>query len=204
VLVEQVDPVGTQPLQHRVDGLPDVIGAAVGSASALAGLRVDIEAELGGDDHLVAHRLQGFPDDAFGLERTVGFCSVEKRHTLIDRRADEGDHVGAAGDRTVELSGHRLAAQPRARNLQRAQLAAAGHGGGRGYRVAGVVSDVAARVLVRLAGTAACGNPGDQRGCGQSCGAHQEPAPRVTGWVVAVDHSCPSGVRRRCGVWRTG
>ena len=86
VLVEQVDPVGAQPLQHRIDGRPDVVGAAVGSAAALPGLRVEVEAELRGDDHLVAHRLQGFADDAFGFEWTVGLGGVEERHALVDVR----------------------------------------------------------------------------------------------------------------------
>ena len=76
-------------------------GRLLGPPAALSGLRVDVEAELRGDDHLVARGLQGFADDAFGLERAVDLGGVEERHALVDGGADERDHVGAVGHRTV-------------------------------------------------------------------------------------------------------
>ena len=54
MLVEQIDAVGSEALQHPVDGSSDVVGAAVHAAAALAGAWVDVPAELRGDDHLVA------------------------------------------------------------------------------------------------------------------------------------------------------
>ena len=52
VLVEQVDHVGVQALERGIrDGL-DVFGPAVDATAALAGRRVEVEAELGGDHHL--------------------------------------------------------------------------------------------------------------------------------------------------------
>ena len=50
MLEEQVDPVGTQPLQGSLDGPGDVLGPAVQTG---AGGAVVAEAELGGQHHLV-------------------------------------------------------------------------------------------------------------------------------------------------------
>jgi len=52
VLVEQVDDVGLQPLQRRIGNLPDMSRLAV--HGALAAIGAEVEAELGGDDDLVA------------------------------------------------------------------------------------------------------------------------------------------------------
>ena len=57
MLVEQVDAVGAQTPQLGLDHLPDVFGPAVRSTAALARLRIDVEAELGGDDDAVADAL---------------------------------------------------------------------------------------------------------------------------------------------------
>ena len=56
VLVEKIDDVGPEALQRRLDGLPDVLRPAV-HASRLP-VRAELEAELGGDHHLVAERAQ--------------------------------------------------------------------------------------------------------------------------------------------------
>src|SRR5215211_8767456 len=62
VLVEDVDPVGPQPPEAGIgDGLY-VLGPAVGASAALAGLKIDVEAELGRDHDLSADRLQCLAD----------------------------------------------------------------------------------------------------------------------------------------------
>ena len=55
VLIEQVDPVGTQPGQGRVADSADIGRAGI---EALRGVAVP-EAELGRDDHLVPDGFQG-------------------------------------------------------------------------------------------------------------------------------------------------
>jgi hypothetical protein len=55
MLVEEVDDVGFKPLQRGVCNLLDMLGPAV-HADLLARLGIDLEAELGGDYHLIAHR----------------------------------------------------------------------------------------------------------------------------------------------------
>lgn len=59
VLIKQIDAIGAQTLQRGLGHGADMFRAAVGSAAACAGDQVYIEAELGGDDDLLADRLQG-------------------------------------------------------------------------------------------------------------------------------------------------
>jgi hypothetical protein len=61
VLVEQVDGVGAEPPQRAVDRAADVVGLA--GQPGLAALVVEREAELGGDDDLVAHGREGLADE---------------------------------------------------------------------------------------------------------------------------------------------
>jgi hypothetical protein len=84
VLVEHVDAIGPQALQHPVDRPPDVVRAAVEPAARLPGLRVDVPAELRLDHHLVAHRLQRLADDPLGLEGPVRLGRVEQGDPLVD------------------------------------------------------------------------------------------------------------------------
>ena len=65
VLVEQVDNVGPQPLQRCLGNLPDVLRAAVQASSTLSRLGIDVEAELGGDHHLLTEGGKGFADELF-------------------------------------------------------------------------------------------------------------------------------------------
>ena len=55
VLVEQVNAVGAEPLQHLVDDLADVVRSAVQSS------RVELETELRGQNDLVADRFGASP-----------------------------------------------------------------------------------------------------------------------------------------------
>ena len=54
--------VGPQPLERGLGDLPDVLGPAV--QAALPGrLRIELEAELGGDHDLVAERRERLADE---------------------------------------------------------------------------------------------------------------------------------------------
>ena len=68
VLIEEIDRVGLEPLQRRLGDLADVRGPAV-QTRLLAVL--ELEAELGRDDDLIAHGRQRFADQLFVRERPV-------------------------------------------------------------------------------------------------------------------------------------
>ena len=85
MLVEQVDAVGAQALQHAFDHQLDVIGPAVEAGSALSGLQVDVPAELRGDDDLVAEGRDAFAEDPLDLVRAVGLRGIDRR-SRRDRR----------------------------------------------------------------------------------------------------------------------
>ncbi len=90
VLVEQVNPVGLQPLEGRVGHLPDVFRTA-SEPAALPGAGIDIEPELGRYHDLIAYRGEGLADEFLVGERPVGFSGVEEGDTLVGRGADQGD-----------------------------------------------------------------------------------------------------------------
>ena len=90
VLVEEVDDLDPQPLQRRVADLADVLGPAV-EARLLLRLGIDIEAELGGDHHLVAHRLQRLADHLLIGEGAIDLGGVEEGDAALYRRADQRD-----------------------------------------------------------------------------------------------------------------
>ena len=103
VLVEQVDRVGAQPPQRPVDGGADVLGSAV-HAAGLRAVLVEVEAELGGDDDLVAHRLERLADELLVVERAVDLGGVEERDAAVDGRAHEVDHLRARRPRPEGLA----------------------------------------------------------------------------------------------------
>ena len=105
VLVEQVDPVGPQPLQHLVDDGADVLGSAVEPAW------VELEAELGGQHHLVADRFQRLSDEDLVGEGSVRLRGVEERHPLLVGAADQLDAVVGV-DRVAVVGAEAHAAQP--------------------------------------------------------------------------------------------
>jgi hypothetical protein len=88
VLVEQVDPVGAQPLQRTLDALPDGLRAAVERAGTERA--VQVEAELRGDHDLAAHRFERLPDQLLIGEWAVDLRSVEEGEAPVDGRADQG------------------------------------------------------------------------------------------------------------------
>ena len=98
VLVEEVDAVGAEAGQHGVGDADDVVGAAVEAGGAGAGLRIDVEAEFGGDDDVVADGGEGGADEVFVGPGAVGFGGVEEGDAEVVRAADDADGVGAVGD----------------------------------------------------------------------------------------------------------
>ena len=90
MLIEQIDSVGLEPLQRCLGHVADVGGPAV-EARLLAVL--ELEAELRGDDDLIANRSERLSDEFFVRERPVRFCGVEERHARVDRGAHDADAV---------------------------------------------------------------------------------------------------------------
>ena len=73
----------------------DVLGPAVQARAACR--RVELEAELGGDHHLVAERRERFADQLLVRERAVDLGGVEERDAALDGRADQRDHLLLVG-----------------------------------------------------------------------------------------------------------
>ena len=78
----------------------DVLRPAV-EAALLAGLRIEIEAELGGDHHLSAERRQRFAHELLVGEWAVDFGGVEEGDAALDGRADQRDSCLLFDRRTV-------------------------------------------------------------------------------------------------------
>jgi hypothetical protein len=97
VLVEEVDDVGLQALERGLGDLLDVLGAAV---QTLLGA-VRIEAELGGDHHLIANRSEGFAHQLLVGKRAVDFRGVEEGDTTLHGGSDQRGRLLLVCGRTV-------------------------------------------------------------------------------------------------------
>jgi hypothetical protein len=90
VLIEQINGVDLEPLERALGGLLDVLRPAVQARQTLhpAGveLRIEVEPELGGDDHLLAKGGEGFAYELFVRERTLDFGGVEECDAAFDGR----------------------------------------------------------------------------------------------------------------------
>ena len=95
VLVEQVDGVDPQPLQRALAGGADAFGPAR-HALVAPGIRIDVEAELGRDHHLVANRPQRLADQLLIGERPVDFSGVEEGHPALTGRRGAADRRPAS------------------------------------------------------------------------------------------------------------
>ena len=67
-------------------------------------LVLDVQPELRGDHHLVAHGLERLADDVFVRVRAVDFGGVEECHATIDGGPDDRDAVLAAARPSVALA----------------------------------------------------------------------------------------------------
>ena len=92
VLIEEVDAIGAQALEACLRDVLDVLRPAVGAAPTLTGYQVNVEAELGSDDHPITDRLKRLPDQFLVCEGTVGFRSIEQRDATFVGRANQLDH----------------------------------------------------------------------------------------------------------------
>ena len=121
MLVEEVDVVGPKVLQHPLDGQLDVGRAAVESGATLAGLEVDVPAELGGDHDLVSKGRHALTENALDLMRAVRLGCIEEGDAPVEGGPDDVDHLGSVRDRRLVGAAHVLDAEPDAGDLQRAQ-----------------------------------------------------------------------------------
>ena len=91
VLVEQVDGVDPEPAQGPVDGVADVVGVA--GQPGLAAVVVEGEAELGGDDDLVADGFEGSTDERLVAALAVGLGRVEEGDASLVGSAEQGGGI---------------------------------------------------------------------------------------------------------------
>ena len=118
MLIEQIDDAGLPSLERGFIHLFDVLGTAV-KAPLRAVFRIDIEAELGCDDHLIAERGQRLAHQLFVRERAIDFGGVEEGNPSFERRPDERDSFLLIYRGTVAIA-QAHATQPDGRNLQSA------------------------------------------------------------------------------------
>ena len=93
VLVEQIDDIHFEPFERGLGDLLDVLGSAVQSLPAGTSIRIEVEAELGGDHHLPAEGGEGFADKFFVRERTVDLSGIEECDAAFDGGTEQRDHL---------------------------------------------------------------------------------------------------------------
>src|ERR1051326_147860 len=93
--------ISPQTLQSGVGHLLDVPGPAVRSTPPGSRLKIDVEAELGGDRHLVADRVERLAYQFFIYEWTIGFGRIEVRHAKPVCGPDQLDHLALIGSGTI-------------------------------------------------------------------------------------------------------
>src|SRR6266568_6116568 len=125
MLVVEVDPIGLEAPERTFDRLTDVLRPAVEPAP-LAGRR-DVEAELRGDDDLIAKRRCGLAEDLFAEERAVDLGGVEERDPARMGRPDELYRIPSVRRRPIG-PGDVHAPQAQGGDLERTQAAAGERG----------------------------------------------------------------------------
>src|SRR6266496_6620057 len=76
VLIEEIDAIGPQTLQASVRHKLDMLGPAIGPATALPALKIDVEAELCGNHYFLADRLERLAHQLFVCERPISFSRI--------------------------------------------------------------------------------------------------------------------------------
>jgi hypothetical protein len=127
MLIEQVDAVGPQPLQRSLDDIADMLGPAVEPDHRA--VRIELEAELGGDDHLIPNGFERLANEHFVGERPVALGGVKERDSTLVGGADHGDPVALVGGwPQPEAQAHAAEAERRNGEAAEAQLTRL-HGG---------------------------------------------------------------------------
>src|SRR6185369_17947789 len=87
VLIKKVDRLDAQPLQCRISHLADMLGTGVETVARA--VRIDTEAELGRDHHLVAERRECLAEQRLVRKGSVSLSRVEQSHTSLDGGAED-------------------------------------------------------------------------------------------------------------------
>jgi len=131
VLVEKIDAISAEALEHTLDYPLDVFRAAVESWTALAGFLIDVPAELGCDRDLIPERSYAFAQDSFHLMRPVSLGCVVKGNAPVEGCPNDVEHLRPGGDGLLIGAAHVLDAKSDGRDFQGAEPAP---GAGRGLR----------------------------------------------------------------------
>src|SRR5260370_29247076 len=70
-----------------------MLGVAIQAVRPGSPARSDVEAEFGGNHHLLANRRERFTDKPLIRKRTVDLRRVKERDSPIHRRTDKRDHL---------------------------------------------------------------------------------------------------------------
>src|SRR5271165_486961 len=84
VLIEQIDAVHPEALKRGLDHLPDMLRLAIEPLTLLCP-RINVEAKLCGDDHLVTHGSQRFADEFLVDEWAIHFSGIEEGFPSVPR-----------------------------------------------------------------------------------------------------------------------
>jgi hypothetical protein len=96
VLVEKIDAIGAEALEHTLDYPLDVFRAAVESWTPHASFEIDVPAELGCDRDPISERSHAFAQDSFHLVRPVSLrrVVVTPRSEAVRMMLNISDRVG--------------------------------------------------------------------------------------------------------------
>src|SRR6266702_5963159 len=101
MLVEEINAVSPQPRQTGIRYGLDVLGSAIGSHAAFAGLHVNVKAELGCDSYLIANRCQRLSDKLLVDPGAINLSRVEQCHATVVSGANELNHLLLVGRRSI-------------------------------------------------------------------------------------------------------
>ena len=80
MLVQKVDAVDLQALQHRFNDFSNVVWTAIQPTSSLSGFQINVEAEFCRDHHLITKWCDRFAHKFFACERAIRLGGVEEGH----------------------------------------------------------------------------------------------------------------------------
>src|SRR5205814_1811573 len=96
--LEQIDPIGFQPLQRRIGSTRDrfrrkILRNFALAAAAILSVRDEVVANLCRNDDLVSLFWKSFGNQFFTAAISVGVGGIEKRHAQIERLMHEADRL---------------------------------------------------------------------------------------------------------------